>query len=684
MRWISVIQMRLRSLFFRANVDQELDEELRYHLEREIDEKITAGMKPEEARYAALRSVSNIEQRKEECRDMRGLSPIDNIAQDFRYAVRQLRKSPAFACTAIFVLALGISSTVAIFGFVEAALIKPLPYADQSRLVAAFESSPGTPRAWLSYADFADWKHLNSVFSSIDAYALNGSFTLNAANGAEQVSGTRVSAGFFHTLGVAPILGRDFRTGEDAPDAPPTVMLSYTAWQKRFGGNRDVLGRSLTVNGSPSVVIGVLPANFQFAPYSGDFWTTLRSTGSCEQHRSCHNLTVIARLKDGLSIQAASADMRSIAQQLQRQYPDTNRIFGGANLVPLRDFIVGDVRPVLLILLSGAGLLLLISCVNVTTLLLARSDMRGREIAVRGALGASASRLFRQFATEGFVLAAAGCILGLAFASWGIRLLISLVPAEKMDSMPYLRGLGLNPWTVAFACAISLLAAVLFALIPIARTSLTVMMEGLKEGARGSAGTTWRRFGSSLVIIEVALAMVLMVSAGLLGKSLYQLLHLDVGFRPDQPDIFPNLVGAWEVRDRQAGGIVGASDDRPYRRSARCNIGWPFNRASHRFRLGNRFIPSCRPTEPRGEQRSHQPASKCGLLRNATGKAMERPLFRSGGGYLEAAGGHYQSNACPQVLPRQRTHWKADLLRWISWLFDANCRDCRRHQRRVN
>ncbi len=534
MRWVGVIGLRLRSLFLRKKIERELDEELRYHLEREIEERIAAGTTPEDARYAALQGIKDIEQRKEECRDMRGLNPIDNMVQDFRYAVRQLRKNPVFACTAIFVLALGISATVAIFGFVEAALIKPLPYRDQSRLVAVFESSPGTPRSWLSYLDFADWKRLNKVFRSIDAYALNGSFTLNTGTGAEQVPGTRVSAGFFRTLGVEPILGRNFRAGEDAADAPRTVILSYTAWQKRFGGKRDVLGRALTLNGNPVIVIGVLPSHFQFAPYGGgEFWATLRGTDSCEQHRDCHNLITIARLKDGVSIETASANMRSVAQQLRKQYPDTNRFFGSANLVPLRDFIVGDVRPVLLILLSGAGLLLLMACVNVTTLLLARSDKRRREIAVRGAMGASSSRLFHQFATEGFVLAAAGCVFGLAFGQWGIRLLIGLVPAEKIESMPYLRGLGLDPWTIAFACGISFLAGMAFSVIPIVRTSLAQMIEGLKEGARGSAGTTWRRFGSSLVIIEVALAMVLMVSAGLLGKSLYQLLHLDVGFRPD-------------------------------------------------------------------------------------------------------------------------------------------------------
>jgi predicted permease len=379
-----------------------------------------------------------------------------------------------------------------------------------------------------------DWKKLNKVFNSIDAYALNGSFTLNTDTGAEQVPGTRVSAGFFHTLGVQPVLGRDFRAGEDAVGAPRTVILSYSAWQKRFGGKRDVLGRSLTLNGNPAIVIGVLPWNFQFAPYGGaEFWATLRGSDSCEEHRDCHNLSTIARLKDGVSIETASEDMRSVAQQLRTQYPDTNRDFGGANLVPLRDFIIGDVRPILLVLLSGAILLLLIAGVNVTTLLLARSDKRQREIAVRGALGASSSRLFHQFATEGFVLAAIGGAVGLVFSEWGIRLLTGLVPAEKMESMPYLQGLGLNGPTVALACGISLVAGVMFSIVPIARTSLSEMIESLKEGARGSAGTTWRRFGSSLVVIEVALAMVLMVSAGLLGQSLYQLLHLDLGFKPD-------------------------------------------------------------------------------------------------------------------------------------------------------
>jgi predicted permease len=460
---------------------------------------------------------------------MRGLSAIGNLSQDFRYTIRQLRKNPGFATAAIIVLALGIAGAVMIFGFVDAALIQPLPYRDPSRLVAVFESSPHNARSIVSYLDLTDWKTFNTVFNSIDAYALNGGFTLTDAKSAERVTGTRVSPGFFRTLGVTPTLGRDFSA------APNTVILSYAAWQKRFGGRPDVLGSAVTLNGARSTIIGVLPPDFHFAPYGGaEFWGTLRSSDPCERVRGCHNLNTIARLKDGVSIGTASADMRSIAEQLRRQYPDSNRDFGSANLTPLSEVIVGDVRPILLVLLSGAGLLLLIACVNVTTLLLARSDKRQREISVRAALGASSSRLFLQFAAEGFALAAAGGFFGLVLAAWGMHFLVGLIPAGKIEHTPYLQGLGLNLPAIVFTCCISLLSGALFSLVPIGRMSLSRMIEGLKESARGSAGTTWRRLGSKLVIAEVAIAMVLMVGGGLLGKSLYLLLHLDVGFNPDR------------------------------------------------------------------------------------------------------------------------------------------------------
>jgi len=534
MRLPSIFRLRLRSLFARRRVERELDEELLYHLERQIEEYVAAGMSVEDARHAALRAIGGVEQRKEECRDMRGLNWIDNAAQDFRYAIRQLRKNPGFACTATFVLALGISATVTIFGLVEAALIRPLPYRDQSRLVGAFASLPSNPRSSLSYLDFTDWKTLNHVFSSIDAYALNGGFTLSTGAGAEPVTGTRVSAGFFHTLGVAPALGHDFHPDEDSA-ATHTVIVSYAAWQKRFGGRAEVLGQAVTLNGIPRTIIGVLPREFHFAPYgAAEFWATLQRTDPCEQNRGCANLNTVARLKDGISIESASVEMQLIAQQLQKQYPDSNRYAGSATLVPLRDVVVGEVRPILLVLLAGAGVLLLMACVNVTTLLMARSEGRRREIAVRGALGATSVRLFRQFAVEGLALAGAGGTLGLVLAEWAMQILVGLIPAQRVDSMPYLRALGSNLHSVAFACSLSLLAGMLFAIIPTVRMSLSETTESLKEGSRGSAGIRWRRFGANLVVVEVALAMVLMTAAGLLGRSLYTLLHVDTGMRPDQ------------------------------------------------------------------------------------------------------------------------------------------------------
>ena len=341
--------------------------------------------------------------------------------------------------------------------------------------------------------------------------------------------GVRVSDGFFRTLGVTPMLGRDFATGEDAPGRPHTVMLSFAAWQKRFGGNRNAVGRAVILSDISYTIVGVLPREFQFAPRGpAEFWTPLNDPNSCEERRGCHSLFGIARLKDGISAQSALAGMNSLAQRLAKQYPDSNRGFG-ADVAPLSEVITGNIRPILLVLLSGAALLLLIACVNVSSLLLVRSESRKREIAVRSALGASKARMTRQFVTEGFVLVAVGSALGLAFASWTIHLLAAMIPVDKMGEMPFLHDLSLNIRVLSFAGLIGLLAAVLFSLTPALRFSLSETREGLAEGSRGSAGMLWRHLGSKLVVVELATAVVLLVGAGLLGQSLYRLLHVSIG-----------------------------------------------------------------------------------------------------------------------------------------------------------
>ena len=532
MRLIGMFRLKLRSLFRRTAVEQELDEELRYHLERQVQENAAAGMSREEARHAALRSIEGLEQRKEECRDMRGLSVIDNRRKDLSFALRQLRKSPGFTCTAIFVLALGMCASLAIFAFVDAALIEPLPYRNPSRLVGVFESVPMFPRSNLSYPDYLDWKKRNTVFSSLDVYQ-NAGFALSTPAGAQPVMGARVTDGFFRTLGVTPALGRDFHAGEDLPSAPRTALLSYAGWQQRYGGRRDVLGLVVELNNTPIIIIGVLPRGFHFAPAgSAEFWTAFHASSECDLRRSCHGLFGVARLLDGVSLQAALANVQAIAKQLERQYPDSNRDQGAA-LMPLTEVIVGNIRPILTVLLSGAGLLLLIASVNVAGLLLVRSESRKREIAVRTALGASSGRLTSQFATEALVLVAGAGVLGLASANWVIKLLERLISKDMMARMPFAHSLGLSGRVAVVAAAISLLAAALLSAPPSLRIWSPEMREGLAEASRGSAGTVWRRLGSKLVALELAAAMVLLVGAGLLGKSLYRLLHVDSGLHPD-------------------------------------------------------------------------------------------------------------------------------------------------------
>jgi predicted permease len=522
---------KLGMLFGRTRFRGELDEEMAFHREQAEKELVAGGMMPEAARYAAMRQIGNATRIQERTHEVVGFS-METVLQDLRFASRQLRKNPGFAATAVLILALGIASSVAIFAFVDAALIKPLPYMDSSRLAVLYESIPIGPRFHLSYPDYLDWKRENKVFSSLNVYEVDG-FMLKTPDGLRKADGARVSDGFFKTLGVSPVIGRDFSYGEDKPEAQRTTLLSYSAWQKRYGGDPKVLGQSVVLDDESYVIIGVLPRDFSFAPAGpADFWAIAKQTGYCKAHRACHSLYGIARLKDGVSFATAFADIKNIAQLLEKQYPDSNRD-QAANMLPLTDVIVGDIRPILLVLLTGAGLLLLIASVNVASLLLVRSESRRREMAVRGALGASPKRLVRQFVTEGLLLAAIGGGLGVGGAVEAMRLLDALMPKDMLASMPYLQNLGLNGRVSMFAGLLALLAGALFALAPMSRLNFAEIHEGLSQGARGAAGVVWRRFGVNLVVIELATAMVLLGGAGLLGKSFYRLLHSDIGIQPD-------------------------------------------------------------------------------------------------------------------------------------------------------
>jgi predicted permease len=531
MRFLRAWLLRFKGVFQKAARERELADELESHLQLHIDDNLRAGMSFQEARRVAVMKLGGVDSTKEAYRDRSTIPLLENLVQDLRFTFRQLRKNPAFTVTATVMVALGIGASVAIFAFVDAALIKPLPYKDPAHLLFVTETTPEIPQASISYPDYLDWKKLNKVFDSLDVYNQRG-YIVNTVDSVENVTGARVSDGFFRTLGIAPLLGRDFYTGEDLPAAPNTLILSYASWQKRFGGKQEIIGQSITLDETPFVIVGVLPQNFHFAPVeNAEFWTTLHPTGGCLIRRSCHSLRGVARLKEDVSMDAALAELVLIAKDLERQYPDSNR-GQGATVAPLTDIIVGQVRPILLVLLAGAGLLLLIACINVASLLLVRSETRRRELAVRRALGATNSRLIRQFVTEGLVLVLVGSAVGLITSHWAMRILMSLIPSDMMAGMPYLDELGLNARVLIFAATVSAFAAVLFSLTPTFRLLSLDMREGMADGSRGSAGKVWSRIGSKLVVLELTTAMVLLVGAGLLGKSFYKLLQVGTGFEP--------------------------------------------------------------------------------------------------------------------------------------------------------
>ncbi len=531
MNMLSKLLKKLAALVGRTRFSGELDEEMAFHREKIEEELCERGMSAEESRYAAMRQFGNATRLKERSHDVMRLR-AETVLQDVRFALRQMKRNPGFAMTAILVLALGIGAGTGIFGFVDAALIQPLPYAQPNHLVVLYETTTMGNRYHLSYLDYLDWKRDNTVFQSIDLYTPSG-FTLKTPDGLQAASGSEVTAGFFRGLGVVPVIGRDFRSGDDQASAPRTVLLSYSAWQTRYGGRSDVLGEIVVLDGNPNEIVGVLPRSFHFAPTEpAEFWTTMRASGACEKMRACKNFYGLARLKPGVSFQAAFADVQTIAARLAREYPNDN-LNRGAYMLTLTDVVVGDTRPILLALLGGAALLLLIATANVASLLLVRSESRRRELAVRGALGASPARLVRQFVTEGLTLVAVASLLGGAGALGIMQLPMRLVPKDMLAKMPYLQRLEPNLHIVLFACGIFLVAGAIFSLMPALRHSPGDLREGLTSGGRSFAGGTWRRLGANLVVVELTVAMVLLVGAGLLGKSFYRLLHSEIGLEPN-------------------------------------------------------------------------------------------------------------------------------------------------------
>lgn len=526
---LSGLRVRLRALFRKAEVERELDEELRFHLEKETEQNLARGMGREEARRAALVSFGGVERVKEESRDVRGFRFFEELWQDLRYGVRALRKQPGFSLVVVLTLAVGIGTNSTIFSFANGVLLRPLPYANPESLVALDETSPkrNVTSMGVSFPNFLDWRAQNQVFEDIAAYT-EGTYTLVGGGEPEQIRGAGVSSGLFEILGVTPALGRTISPEEDRPGSETVVILSHGLWQRRFGSVPGIVGRTISVNDRQHTVVGVMPPGFKF-PEVADLWVPL-ALDTQRWTRNDHGLRAIARLKPGVSLGQAAAEMEAIALRVEEQNPVTNEGLR-VSVTNLRAGLVGDYRQSILILLGVVGFVLLIACVNVANLLLARASSRRREVSIRVALGAGRWRIFRQLITESLVLSAAGGALGLVLALWGLQLLLTAVPVE----LPFWMKFDLDGRVLAFTAAVSLLTGVVFGAAPALQASKVDLNVTLKEGGRsdGHAGAGMRRLRGLLVVGEVALSLVLLIGAGLMMRSFLRLQQVDVGVDPE-------------------------------------------------------------------------------------------------------------------------------------------------------
>jgi putative ABC transport system permease protein len=518
-------------------VEQELDEELRYHLERQIEENLARGMPEAEARYAALRAMGGIEQHKEECRDMRRVNFIEDFAQDLRYGLRILAKSPVFTAVAVLTLALGIGANTAIFSVVNALLLRPLPLRDAKRLVMLWESNPklGSHQNVTSRANFRGWREQNTVFESMAAFS-DQRLNLTGDGEPEEVSVQLANPELFQVLGAEPIIGRGITEEDARPGTPRVAVLSYGLWQRRFGGDPLVVDKAITLNGAPFTVVGILPAGFQWhikrSSNSGrpaEIWAVLPMPTEGDGATRGRFLSVVARLKPAASLEQAETEMKTIAARLEQDSPYNKG--WSAEVIPLREQFVGNVRPALLILLGAVGFVLLIACANVANLMLSRAAAREKEIALRTALGASRMRVVRQLLTESVLLALVGSLLGLGLAWWGLKALVAISPRDLVN----LQGVGINLTVLAWTLAVSLLTGIIFGLAPALEATRLDLNDTLKEGGKGAGGqsASSRRLRSALMVAEIALALVLLASAGLLVKSFARLQKIDTGFNTE-------------------------------------------------------------------------------------------------------------------------------------------------------
>jgi predicted permease len=530
MNWLRELRRRLRMLIHRRQFDTDLEEEMRLHLELRQQQQIECGMAPDDARAAARRAFGNVTSLKEKSHMAWGWEWFEQLVEDVGYGLRMLRKSPGFTAVAVLTLALGIGANTALFSVVNGVLLNPLPYPDSGQVVTVASWFPGYGEGSSSYPGFLDWARLNHTFSSLAAYRQD-SFNLTGEGGAERVSAMEISASFFPLLRVNPIVGRDFSFAEDQWGGPPAVILSGGFWRTKFGSSPHILGKTLNLDGADYTVVGVIPENFYFCCETlkfrlSDVYVPIGAWKNpwMRDRRVTPGVRAVGRMKQGVTLAQASADMDGVARSLAAAYPDIDKD-AGIVVTPLKEAMVHDIRPYLLVLLAAVGFVLLIACVNVANLLLARATGRGREFAIRAALGASQSRVVRQLLTESVLLAMAGGALGLLLASWGTLAALAALPS----ALPRANDLRLDPRVLLFTAAISLFSGILFGLAPAIRTSRPDLHETLTEGGRGASGMRYRT-QNIFVVVEMALAVVLLTGTGLTIRTLVNLWSVDPGF----------------------------------------------------------------------------------------------------------------------------------------------------------
>jgi predicted permease len=523
---------RVGALFRKSRKDREMNEEMEQHLERLMERHLAEGLSPEEAAHAAQREFGRFEQLKEEARSERIWMWPAEFFQDLRFGGRTLVKSPGFTLVAVAALALGIGANTAIFSVVNAVLLRPLPFKNPDQLVMIWENAThlGFPKNTPSPANFLDWQRQSTVFTGMAALAQRN-FNLTGVGEPERLDGRRVSANLFDILGVRPRLGRGLQPQDDKPGTH-VVLLSDGLWQRRFGADPAIVGRAINLNGESFTVVGVMPPGIQLPGYSNwrdQLWVPMAFPAEEAAARGDHYLEVIARLKPGVTLEQARAEMDTIAARLAQQYPQENlRI--GATVNPLHEEVVGEIRPALLILLGAVAFVLLIACANVANLLLARAAVRQKEIALRLALGATRSRLVRQLLAESILLAVLGGAVGLFLAFIGLDLLKQFIP----DGITQRDAIAIDGRVFGFTALVAIVTGFVFGLVPAAQASHFSLNEALKEGGRDSVGGgKGVRLRGLLVITEVAVSFVLLIGAGLLINSFFHLRNLDPGFRAD-------------------------------------------------------------------------------------------------------------------------------------------------------